>query len=515
MSKTVTVTITDGASERKIMHDTGRNLLDTLLKENMAEGSFCKGLSLCGHCKVRFVKGAPFPSARERSFFTAEELRKGFRLACQAKPVQDCVMELLFEKESSMEIVTESTLKLEKEAENDADVSRKVEKILQTEEQSGIAEANTTYVQRSENTERAFVAVDIGTTTVVMQLVDADSEKVLHTVKYMNPQRCFGFDVLSRIQAAKEQGEVLKKQIRNALIQGVNTLRKESGCEIVPELLCVTGNTAMLHIFMGYDTEGLGKSPFQPVSVACEETELDGMRTVLMPSVSAFVGADVAAGILASKMQETEQINLLLDLGTNGEMALGNKEKILTCATAAGPAFESGAENGVYGSDRIGAVAELLEQGQIEESGYMEETNCCVYQGKNVEVTLEQIRQLQLAKGAVRAGIEILMQKYGLKSYEEIDNVFLAGGFGFFLDAHAAAEIGLIPKELEKKVKAIGNSALAGARSFGKEYLKEKAAEWLVHTEAIESFNLAEEDEFQELYIQYMNFCIDFYKENN
>ena len=234
------------------------------------------------------------------------------------------------------------------------------------------------------------------------------------------------------------------------------------------------------------------------------------MRTVLMPSVSAFVGADVAAGILASKMQEAEQINLLLDLGTNGEMALGNKEKILTCATAAGPAFEGGAEKGVYGSDRIGAVAVLLEQGKIEENGYMEETNCCVYQGKNVEVTLEQIRQLQLAKGAVRAGIEILMQKYGLKSYEEIDNVFLAGGFGFFLDAHAAAVIGLIPKELEKKVKAVGNSALAGARSFGKEYLKEKAAKRLVHTEKIESFNLAEEDEFQELYIQYMNFCIVF-----
>ena len=92
MSKTVMVTITDEVRERKILHDTSKNLLDTLLKENMTEGSFCKGLSLCGHCKVRFVKNAPFPSARERSFFTAEELRKGFRLACQAKPMQDCVM---------------------------------------------------------------------------------------------------------------------------------------------------------------------------------------------------------------------------------------------------------------------------------------------------------------------------------------------------------------------------------------------------------------------------------------
>lgn len=474
MSKTVTVTVTDGISERKIVHDTGRNLLDTLLKENMAKGSFCKGLSLCGHCKVRFVKGAPFPSARERSFFSAEELRQGFRLACQVKPMQDCAVELLFEKEGGMEIVTENSLKPEKEAETDA--------------------------------ERTFVAVDIGTTTVVMQLVDADTEEVIHTVKFMNPQRSFGFDVLSRIQTAKEQGEVLKKLIRNALIQGAKILREESGCETVPELLCVTGNTAMLHIFMGYDTEGLGKSPFRPVSVKCEETVLDGIRTVIMPSVSAFVGADVTAGILAVKMQETEQINLLIDLGTNGEMALGNGEKIVACATAAGPAFEGGAEGGVYGSDRIGAVAVLLEQGKIDESGYMEGEQNCIYQGKNVKVTLEQIRQLQLAKAAVRAGIEILVQKYGLKSYEEIGHVYLAGGFGFFLEAHAAARVGLIPKELEGKVTAVGNSALTGARCFGKEYLSGKEAGQLVYSDRIESFNLAEEKEFQELYIQYMNF---------
>lgn len=484
MSKTITVTVADGQKERKILHDTSRNLLDTLLKENMTEGSFCKGLSLCGRCKVRFVKSAPFPSARERSFFSAEELRDGFRLACQAKPVQDSVVELLFETESGMDIVSEDVLMREKKA--DTIIGQEAGKFSKAE--------------------HTFVAVDIGTTTVVMQLVDAVSEKVLHTVKFMNPQRRFGFDVLSRIQAAKEQGEVLKELIRRTIIQGVETLQKDNGCEVVPELLCVTGNTAMLHIFMGYNTEGLGKSPFQPVSVACEETVLNGIRTIIMPSVSAFVGADVTAGILVSGMQETKQINLLIDLGTNGEMALGNQKKILTCATAAGPAFEGGAENGIYGSDRIGAVAALLEQQKIDENGYMEETNICAYQGKNVKVTLEQIRQLQLAKAAVRAGIEILVQSYGLKSYEEIEHVFIAGGFGFFLDSQAAVRIGLIPKELEGKVKAIGNSALAGARIFGKEYSGGKAAEQLVRMNRIKSFNLAEKDEFQELYVQYMNF---------
>ncbi|MBQ6889140.1 MAG: DUF4445 domain-containing protein [Lachnospiraceae bacterium] len=505
MSKTVTITVADGQKRLKVPHDISRNLLETFLQENFIEGSFCKGLSRCGHCKVRFVKNAPYPSARERSFFSAEELRDGFRLACQVRPKQDYVVELHFGKDSSMEIVSDSIVCTDKET--DGAEKKEAGKLLQTETYAPDGERdNVSRGQRRKN-ERTFVAVDIGTTTVVMQLVDAVTEEVIHTVKFMNPQRSFGFDVLSRIQAAKEQGEVLKKLIQNAIVQGVETLRKQRGCGAVPELLCVTGNTAMLHIFMGYDTEGLGKSPFQPVSVACEETVLDGIRTVVMPSVSAFVGADVTAGILAAKMQEREQINLLIDLGTNGEMALGNREKILTCATAAGSAFEGGAENGIYGSDRIGAVAILLEQRKVEESGYMEEATICNYQGKAVEITLEKIRELQLAKAAVRAGIEILVRKYGLKSLKEIDNVYFAGGFGFFLDAHAAVKVGLIPAILEEKVKAIGNSALAGARRFGKDYLRGKeVAKQSVCMERISSFNLAEEDEFQELYIQYMNF---------
>ena len=482
MSEMITITIKEKQTEKKIQHDKKKTLLETLLLEEIGKGSFCKGISLCGNCKVRFQKGAPFPTAQERRFFTAQELRDGFRLACQAKPVQDCVVELQFAADSGMNIVSDSSV------------------------QTGIEEWNVTK-ERKREAARTFVVVDIGTTTVVMQLVDAITEEVIGTVKFMNPQRRFGLDVLSRIQAAKEHGEVLKSLIQKAVLQGIVTLKRESGCENPPELLCVTGNTAMLHIFMGYDTEALGKSPFRPVSVACEETTLDGIRTVIMPSVSAFVGADITAGILSTGMQETDKMNLLLDLGTNGEMALGNKESILTCATAAGPAFEGGAEKGIYGSDRIGAVATLLTQGVIEESGYMEMPTTCIYQGKNVEVSLEQIRQLQLAKAAVRAGIEILVKKCGLKSIEELDTVYLAGGFGFFLDAHAAVRIGLLPEVLEDKVKAVGNSALAGARRFGKAYLESKGNVCqLVYMDRIESFNLAKEEEFQELYIQCMNF---------
>lgn len=484
MSKEITVTIKESQGAKHIRHSVAETLLDTLQKQNIAEGSFCKGLSSCGHCKVRFVKGAPFPSVRDRQFFSPQELRQGYRLACQAKPVQDCSVELYFVADEKLEIIAGNTLHTTVNEKYKAGEHLRITKI-----------------------QHPFIAVDIGTTTVVMQLADGESGEVLHTVKFLNPQRSFGFDVLSRIQAAQKQGNVLREKIVKALEQGIKQLQKEAACTEEPELLCITGNTAMLHIFMGYDTTGLGKSPFSVFHLACEETVFCGIRTVLMPSVSAFVGADVTAGIWESKMQESDKITLLLDLGTNGEMALGNREKILTCAAAAGPAFEGGLTEGVYGADILGAIALLLEQGIIDESGYMEQTNSCVYRSKKVEITLEKVREIQLAKAAIRAGIELLTEKYGLSSYEEIDKVHLAGGFGFFLDPAVAVRTGLLPKELEKKAKPVGNSALAGAVSFGKAYWKDAGkARHFFHTDKIESFNLAGEKEFQEKFINNMNF---------
>ncbi len=478
MSEKITVLVKSGQKNFSISHDAAETLLVTLQKENLAEGSFCKGLSLCGHCKVRFVKGAPFPSARDRKFFTPEQLRQGYRLACQAKPRQDCAVELHFAAEEEMEIVAENGF-----------------------------ESKGKKTEKRQEVVRTFAAVDIGTTTVVMQLADAETGTVLQTVKFMNPQRNFGFDVMSRISAAKEHGRQMHEQIVQALIQGLHKLQTETGCKKPPELLCVTGNTTMLHIFMGYDTTGLGKSPFCPVSLACEETVTDGIRTVVMPSISAFVGADVAAGILETKMQERESIALLLDLGTNGEMALGNRKKLTACATAAGPAFEGRTRRGVYGADVIGAIAKLLDLGVIEENGYMEQTGVCRYREKDVELSLDKIREIQLAKAAVRAGIEIMMKRYGVHAYEEIETVYLAGGFGFFLEPYAAVRIGLLPKELEQKAKPIGNSALAGALTFGRAYLKDAgAAGKMWNMEAIEAFNIAREPEFHERYIQNMNF---------
>lgn len=495
----ITITIEDGKTVQKILHDTDRSLLETFIKSGMGTGSFCKGLSLCGRCRIRFLKGAPLPNVEERNYFEASALREGYRLACRAKPKRDCTVKLCFEKEPDMQII-----------------SGKEGGIFGTAE--GNAETD------AKRHPRTFAAADIGTTTVVMQLADVLTGEVLSTVKFMNPQRCYGLDVLSRIQAAADYGEDMRRRITEALIQGIEKLQKTgNGTEgpvldpfTQPELLCITGNTAMLHILMGYDTTGLGKSPFIPVSLQEELTLLGGIRTLVMPSLSAFVGADVAAGILETGMQKTEKSSLLIDLGTNGEMVLGNRERLFACAAAAGPAFEGGAAQGIYGADILAAIACLLDAGKIEESGYMEKTQSCEYREKRVEITLEKIREIQLAKAAIRAGIELLMKKSGLTSYEKISRVYLAGGFGFFLPEYAAVRTGLLPKELLEKTIVIGNSALAGALGYGRDFLwngpeefsnrPEKDRRTLLNTDRIESFNLAEEEGFEEIYLRYINF---------
>lgn len=478
MSKIISIILKEGEKQQHILHNTKQSILDTFVEDGLAKSGFCRGISTCGRCKVRFLKGATIPCAQDRKVFEPKELREGFRLACHAKPMQDCAVELYFPKEDKMTIVSES------------------EKETYTEEKGDEAESRDG---------KTFAVVDIGTTTVVMQLAQARDKKIVGTVKFMNPQRKYGFDVVSRIQAAAAAGEEMREGIRQAITEGMKELQKQAGKTEPPELLCVTGNTVMLHIFMGYDTEELGRSPFRPVSIKTEETITEGIKTVIMPSVSAFVGADVTAGILQTKMQETDRINLLIDLGTNGEMALGNGKKILACAAAAGPAFEGGAEAGIYGADILSVIGRLLEEKRIDENGSIEGVWNGIYKGKQIEITQEKIREIQLAKAAVRAGVELLIKKYGIPSYDAIANVYLAGGFGFFLEGKAAVQTGLLPKELQNKTMAVGNSALAGAVCFGKAYL-DKETEKMPDMDKIESFNLAEEKEFQDSFLQYINF---------
>lgn len=283
--------------------------------------------------------------------------------------------------------------------------------------------------------------------------------------------------------------------------------------------MVVAANTTMTYLFMGWNPEELGKAPFTVSHSGAVETEIAGVACHIIPGLSAFVGGDITAGILASGMLEQEASTLLIDLGTNGEMALGNRHRLHACATAAGPAFEGGANRGIWGADMVRLLQKLLEEGLMDGQGLLKEP----YFTKGVRigdvlVTKESVRAVQLAKGAIAAGIEILADSYGIR-FSDISKVVLAGGFGYYLDPKAAVAIGLLPEELADCTVTGGNTALSGAAMVGSRILTadgKQTAEGTLPDGGddlrkrqelqIRILNLAEEEKFPETFLTKINF---------
>lgn len=324
-----------------------------------------------------------------------------------------------------------------------------------------------------------LVAADVGTTTIAMELYGEDGS-VRDSHALVNPQTEFGSDVLSRVRAAREPDVRLKMQemVRSALARGAERFLKclEPGESL---FMVIAANTVMSYLLMDWDPEELGQAPFSASKLDGADFELpithgSGKISVpchLLPGFSAFVGSDLYAGALACGMDESPEMTLLVDLGTNGEILLGNREGILATATAAGPAFEGGPARGTWGADLVRYAALLLEKGILDETGLLREPY--FEQGVrvgNVLLTKEAIRSLQVAKAAILAGIRILMKEKGVTA-GEIERVVLAGGFGYFLRPEDAVRIGLLPASLEGKAVSGGNTALAGARKYGADVL--------------------------------------------
>ncbi len=349
----------------------------------------------------------------------------------------------------------------------------------------------------------SFVIVDIGTTTIAMEAVDAQGKKLADYVQ-PNPQRVFGRDVISRIQTAEDPliGKQMQGMVKQVLLQGLEALQGK-----VPDIrtVYVAGNTTMLYLLLGYDTGELGYAPFRASHLETVEITLGEWTAHVLPGLSAFVGSDIVAGILASGMEGNPAVSLLIDLGTNGEMVMGNCEKMVACATAAGPAFEGMLEDGrqaLWGADLVKAVAILLEKDILDETGLLAEPY--FDEGvtiAGVHITQEHVRNLQTAKAAIAAGIEVLVKEYGI-ALEDIEQVYLAGGFGYFLEEEAAIRIGLLPKALEGKVQAVGNSALAGCYAY---HFDGEAEEKTAHMKEItQVINLAECEEFSRIFVEKM-----------
>ena len=515
------------SNEIKTTHDIDKTVMSTLLKEQLISVDNCGGRGVCGRCRIRFLNHAPIPTGLDRNIFNPEELRQGCRLACMAKPRNDCTICLEFVKSREIDIVTAAPYFIDAEITSDID--------------ENISNYNIEHI----------IAVDLGTTTIAMQLMELKTGKVIDTYCTMNPQRVYGADVLSRIQAAGiGHADSMKEMVWKVISDGVNTFfnnnsknNKEQYNQLTVSCMCIAGNTTMEHLLMGLPTEGLGKSPFTPAELGLQKCTMPGHEfpVYITPGITTFVGGDILAGlyhcnllttlISEQKKEDTARTDasfvshnetdarLFIDLGTNGEMAIIARDRIIVTATAAGPAFEGGAGAAVPGSDMVKITASLLEKGIIDETGLL----ASPYFDKGIDVSIPSgntsihltqpdIRALQMAKAAIRAGIDILCQKIQGCS---ISQVYLAGGFGYYLDVNSAIAIGLLPETLRNCTHPVGNTSLAGAFDIAKDILiksvntdgSDNADALTQNLNKIESINLAQEENFEHLYINYLNFA--------
>ena len=345
------------------------------------------------------------------------------------------------------------------------------------------------------------ICTDIGTTTVAMAYFDPDG-KVAGTYVCLNPQGRFGADVLSRIKASADKYalEEMKESIRNVIGTGVKKFIRDNDLSGKIDMY-VSANTTMTYLLMGYDPAELGEAPFTASHINGDSYEftISGaeISVIVLPGFSAFVGSDIYSGILATGLCSSDKYRLLCDLGTNGEIALGNKDHLYVTATAAGPAFEGGPCKGIWGADMIHLTSALLKGGYVDPTGLLKEP--WFEEGidiGNVHITQDSIRALQLAKAAMNAGIKIICEDAGI-TFGEIESCTLSGGFGVHLNPWDAAYIGLLPGELINVCRAGGNTSLEGAYSF--------AAGARV-TQSAEVINLALEEGFNDLYTDAINF---------
>ncbi|ABR48259.1 ferredoxin [Alkaliphilus metalliredigens QYMF] len=377
------------------------------------------------------------------------------------------------------------------------------------------------------------MAFDIGTTTIVGYLVDLYTGRELCVVSTINPQVKFGADVITRSNYAAGQENDFKL-MHDVLMKAMNQLiaeatEKSAVSSEAIYVVTVVGNTCMHHLFLGLTPQYISKAPYIPtISQAIEINAANfsiamnkSGKILVLPNIAGFVGADTVGVLLATEMKKYADIKLMIDIGTNGEIALGSKDRLFTCSAAAGPAFEGaqissgmrgavgaidhiifgekleysviggGRPQGLCGSGLLDGVAGLVQLGMIDKRGRflspekITNPKAAVFKRNIIEhhgekafllvdhpstshgnlicITQKDIRELQVAKGAIAAGIKILIEKYGIKT-EDITEVLLAGAFGNYLNPSSACRIGLIPKELEGKIKMVGNAAGTGAK---------------------------------------------------
>lgn len=393
------------------------------------------------------------------------------------------------------------------------------------------------------------IAVDLGTTTIAMQLLSGEKAVPVKTYTAVNSCRRYGSDVITRIQNANSGGLCkLQKLSQSDILKGMKALCEAAGITMNSvERVGIAGNTTVTQILLGQSLQGLAAYPFTPYT--CEIQKLSFFKVfesresqaevILFPPVSGFVGGDIVAGLFQCGFLGRKRPAMLIDIGTNGEMVIGDSENLLCTSVAAGPAFEGGGLRsgvgsvsgaisafelqgnnkkittihekspvGICGTGMVEILSELKDARILMQDGNLSEqylnqgyevaktksgNPICVYQ--------QDIRELQLAKGAIGAGIELLAKAYG-KTYREIPEVFVAGGFGYRMNIRKAVNIGIFPREFLGKIKTVGNTSLAGVESFLRESQAEEKLQRI--TEISKEIVLAKTEEFEQTYVKHL-----------
>jgi uncharacterized 2Fe-2S/4Fe-4S cluster protein (DUF4445 family) len=419
----------------------------------------CGGTGLCGGCGVRVLAGSLPVTGADLAVYSTEQLTQGWRLACQARAEMPLVLEC---GQWRMDVLTDS---------------------------SGMSGTGRTGLG---------IAIDLGTTTIAAQMMDLASGSVLGVETELNPQATFGSDVMNRIRAVLA-GADLTTVVRGALRQMIVKLAKGREHEVVEVVL--VGNSVMHHLFSGLDVEPLAHAPFESPHLGVQSfrpqdlgwTLPSACRIRFLHCLGGFVGSDILAGIVAVGMHQAEDLMALVDLGTNGEIAIGNRDGVVCASTAAGPAFEAGSirmgmraatgaisyvsltdglmratvigdvdARGICGSGLVDAIAAGLQSRAILASGRIADGTKQFPISGPVVLYQADVRELQLAKGAIASGFKLLLKRVGAEA-GELKSIYLAGAFGNYVQIESAIGIGLIeaPKAL---VHAAGNTALRGAK---------------------------------------------------
>jgi uncharacterized 2Fe-2S/4Fe-4S cluster protein (DUF4445 family) len=446
----------------------------------------CGGESRCKRCRVRVIEGQLDESA-SAGILTPREIAEGWRLACRSVARGDVTLEV-------------------------------------GQWESSILSDESKFEFRPR--EGLGIAIDLGTTTLVAQLVDLQTGAVLGVRTALNPQARHGADVMTRVQYALDpagRGELcslIRNELGRMVRELVSSRSRPLDCHIA-------GNTVMHHLFCGIDVTPLSHAPFEPLVMDGVTVTAEPFQFSFLPNLGGFVGSDILAGILATDMHHSDELVALVDLGTNGEIVLGNRDRLICASTAVGPAFEGGRiscgmraatgaisrvgldggdmrcrvlgggpARGICGSGLVDAVACGLDAGAIQPNGRIAQP---IRLSTELQLTQQDIRQVQLAKGAIAGGLRVLLRRIGAVA-DDVSALYLAGAFGNYINVASARRIGLLEFD-DNIIRPAGNTALLGARRtlFEDDDYGELRAR-------IEHVPLASDPDFQEEYVGSMGF---------